>query len=36
MPPPELFAISAVWALLAFGVGSLWFMSRERDFAVRI
>jgi teichoic acid transport system permease protein len=35
-PAPEMFLVSAVWALVALGLGSLFFMSRERDFAVRI
>jgi teichoic acid transport system permease protein len=36
VPPPEIFAAAAIWALAAFLGGSLFFISRERDFAVRI
>jgi teichoic acid transport system permease protein len=32
----QLWAAGLGWALVAFVVGSLFFMSRERDFAVRI
>jgi teichoic acid transport system permease protein len=33
---PEFFAIGLAWSLVAFVVGSLFFISREREFAVRI
>jgi teichoic acid transport system permease protein len=35
-PSPLSFAVGGGWALLAIVVGTLFFMSRERDFAVRI
>jgi teichoic acid transport system permease protein len=36
VPGPELFAASAAWAVVLLLVGSVFFMSRERDFAVRL
>lgn len=36
VPEPKIWIAAAVWALVAFVGGSLFFMSRERDFAVRI
>lgn len=36
VPEPRLWAAAAGWALVALVGGSLFFMSRERDFAVRI
>jgi teichoic acid transport system permease protein len=33
---PELFLAGLGWAVAAFVAGSLFFLSRERDFAVRI
>jgi len=35
-PSPLSFAVGGGWALLAIVVGTLFFMSRERDFAVRV
>lgn len=35
-PSAELLAASAAWALGALAVGGLFFVSRERDFAVRL
>ena len=35
-PPPGSFAVGAAWAFGTFIVGSLFFLSRERDFAVRL
>ncbi|MFV0426571.1 MAG: ABC transporter permease [Beutenbergiaceae bacterium] len=36
MPPPAMWIVGALWAAFAVVVGSLVFMSRERDFAVRL
>ncbi len=36
VPPASMWVAGAVWAVIAFVVGSLFFMSRERDFAVRL
>lgn len=36
VPPLEMWLAGAGWAALALVVGSLFFMSRERDFAVRL
>ncbi|GAA3105256.1 ABC-type polysaccharide/polyol phosphate export permease [Kribbella aluminosa] len=36
IPPMQLWLAGAFWAVLAFVVGSLFFMSRERDFVVRL
>lgn len=36
MPEPRVWIAAAVWSLVALVGGSLFFMSRERDFAVRI
>jgi teichoic acid transport system permease protein len=36
LPPASYFVISAAWALGAMIVGFLFFVSRERDFAVRV
>ena len=35
-PPPGSFVVGTAWALGTFVVGSLFFLSRERDFAVRL
>ncbi len=35
-PPLAVWIMAAVWACIALVGGSLYFMSRERDFAVRI
>lgn len=35
-PAPKLLALGAVWSLSTLVVGGLFFMSREREFAVRI
>lgn len=35
-PHPGLMAIGGAWAIFALVVGALFFISRERDFAVRI
>jgi teichoic acid transport system permease protein len=35
-PPPRVLALGAAWAVSAFVVGFLFFVSREREFAVRI
>lgn len=35
-PPPRVLALGAAWAASAFVVGFLFFVSREREFAVRI
>ncbi|MDR1190031.1 MAG: ABC transporter permease [Bifidobacteriaceae bacterium] len=35
-PRLEMWVIGLAWAVASFVVGSLFFMSRERDFAVRI
>ncbi|MEU4288852.1 ABC transporter permease [Kribbella sp. NPDC026596] len=36
IPKWQLWAAGGFWALLAFVVGSLFFMSREREFVVRL
>lgn len=36
MPEPRLWIAGAIWSVVALVAGSLVFMSRERDFAVRI
>lgn len=36
VPEPKIWIAAAAWALIALVGGSLFFMSRERDFAVRI
>lgn len=36
VPEASLWLVSAGWAFLALIVGTLFFMSRERDFAVRL
>lgn len=36
VPPASMWLAGAAWALGALVVGSLFFMSRERDFAVRL
>lgn len=36
MPPAVTWIASAAWAIAALVVGALYFMSRERDFAVRL
>lgn len=36
VPPTSYFLISAAWAIGAMIVGFLFFVSRERDFAVRV
>ena len=36
VPDPALFLSSGLWALAAAAVGFLFFISRERDFAVRL
>jgi teichoic acid transport system permease protein len=36
MPSPTTWIMGAVWAIVMFVVGSLLFMSRERDFTVRL
>jgi teichoic acid transport system permease protein len=36
VPGPDLFAAGAAWAVFLLIIGSLFFMSRERDFAVRL
>jgi teichoic acid transport system permease protein len=35
-PDPAVFGISVAWALVTFAVGFLFFISREREFAVRL
>jgi ABC-type polysaccharide/polyol phosphate export permease len=35
-PSPEYLLLSVAWALVAFVVGVLYFVSREREFAVRL
>lgn len=35
-PAPATWLTTTVWALVVFVIGSLFFMSREREFAVRI
>jgi teichoic acid transport system permease protein len=36
IPPPSVWIMATVWAVVSVLVGSLFFISRERDFAVRI
>jgi teichoic acid transport system permease protein len=36
MPEPMMWIAAAAWSVLMFAAGSLLFMSRERDFAVRL
>ncbi|MGZ0149366.1 ABC transporter permease [Kribbella sp. WER1] len=36
VPDMKLWIAGAFWAVLAFAVGALFFMSRERDFVVRL
>jgi ABC-type polysaccharide/polyol phosphate export permease len=36
VPPPWMWAASAAWAISAVVVGFLFFVSREREFAVRL
>ena len=36
VPAPETFLHAALWAVGVAAVGFLFFMSRERDFAVRL
>ena len=36
VPPPWMWAASAAWAIGAIVVGFLFFVSREREFAVRL
>jgi teichoic acid transport system permease protein len=36
VPAASLFAASAGWAIFLLFIGSVFFMSRERDFAVRL
>ena len=36
IPPPIMWISAVAWALVALVLGSLFFMSRERDFAVRL
>ena len=36
IPPLSLWLSAAVWAIVVFLSGSLFFMSREREFAVRL
>jgi teichoic acid transport system permease protein len=36
IPPTSMWVAATVWAILSLVGGSLFFMSRERDFAVRI
>jgi teichoic acid transport system permease protein len=36
MPPGHLLALTLAWAIGAFVVGGLFFISREREFAVRL
>jgi teichoic acid transport system permease protein len=35
-PDLGVFGIGVAWALAAFAVGFLFFVSREREFAVRL
>ena len=35
-PPTAYFVQSAVWAVAAIIIGFLYFISREREFAVRL
>ncbi|NLE71207.1 MAG: ABC transporter permease [Actinomycetales bacterium] len=36
VPPTSMWVAGAAWAVVSLVLGSLFFMSRERDFAVRI
>jgi teichoic acid transport system permease protein len=36
VPPPGIWAMAAGWAVAAVVIGFLYFMSREREFAVRL
>jgi teichoic acid transport system permease protein len=36
VPPPYMWVTAAAWALAAAAVGFLFFISREREFAVRL
>jgi teichoic acid transport system permease protein len=36
MPPASIWLAALAWALAAFVIGTTYFMSREREFAVRI
>jgi teichoic acid transport system permease protein len=36
VPGPEIWIAATLWAVVALVFGSLFFMSRERDFAVRL
>lgn len=36
VPPLEMWVAGGLWALISLLAGSLFFMSRERDFAVRL
>jgi len=36
VPSPKVWLVAAAWSFGTFAVGALYFMSRERDFAVRI
>jgi teichoic acid transport system permease protein len=36
IPPLSVWLSAVVWAIVVFIGGSLFFMSREREFAVRI
>jgi teichoic acid transport system permease protein len=36
LPPPYMWLTAAVWALVSAAVGFLFFISREREFAVRL
>ena len=36
VPEPKVWVAAAVWSVVAAGAGSLLFMSREREFAVRL
>jgi teichoic acid transport system permease protein len=35
-PPPVMWVMGTLWSVAALVIGCLYFMSRERDFAVRI
>jgi teichoic acid transport system permease protein len=36
VPGPVVWAMAIGWALIFFVAGTLYYVSRERDFAVRI
>ena len=36
VPSAEIWIAAMLWAVVAFVVGSLFFISREREFAVRL